>query len=113
MNFPSTIYYTYILTNPNRTVLYIGVTNNSTARLVEHWCNRGKPETFAGKYFCYNLIYYEVFQYITDAINRETELKKWNRKKKETLIALKNPNWIFLNEKFCNCWPPKNPNKRF
>jgi putative endonuclease len=107
------IYYTYIVTNPSKTTLYTGVTNNLTARVIEHWLNRGKPETFAGRYFCYNVIYYETFQYIQKAIDREKEIKKWNRQKKENLIATKNPEWIFLNEKVCGCWPPKEIIKRF
>jgi len=110
---PGKIYYVYIVTNPNRTTLYIGVTNNLPARITEHWENRGKPETFAGKYFCHNLIYYETFQYIQTAIAREKEIKKWNRKKKEALIDTKNPEWVFLNEEICGCWPPEKIIKRF
>ncbi len=113
MNCERPNYYVYIVTNPTRTVLYIGVTNDLSARLTEHWSNRGKDATFAGKYYCYNLIYYEKFEYINSAINRETELKKWNRQKKEKLIALKNPDWIFLNTQFCRCWPPAIIKKRF
>src|SRR5688572_26565878 len=90
-------YFVYIVTNPRRSCLYTGVTNNLPARLIEHWTNRGNPETFAGKYYCYNLVYYEEFQYIDQAINREKELKKWSRKKKEALIATKNFHWNFLN----------------
>ena len=52
-------YYAYITTNPARAVLYIGVTNNMQQRLAQHFQNRGNPETFAGKYFCYNLVYVE------------------------------------------------------
>ena len=113
MSTPHNNYYVYVLTNPNRTTLYIGVTNNLQVRVAEHWENKGKPETFAGKYFCYNLIYYEIFQYVQDAIAREKEIKKWKRKKKESLIATKNPEWDFLNEKICGCWPPKGIKKRF
>ena len=110
---PDFIFYIYIVTNPNRTTLYTGVTNNISARVTEHWDNRGQPETFAGKYFCYNLIYYETYQYIETAIAREKEIKKWSRKKKEDLIATKNPEWVFLNEKICGSWPPKKIIKRF
>ena len=102
-----------MLTNPTRTVIYIGVTNNLAVRLAEHWTKRGTADTFAGKYYCYNLIYYEEFQFINDAINRETELKKWNRKKKEDLIKSKNPEWNFLNHIFCKSWPPQNIQKRY
>ena len=93
-------YYVYITTNPKRTVLYIGVTNDLKRRLSEHTlANRGFQTSFAGRYFCYNLIYYECFQYIDMAIERETQLKKWSRAKKEALIATINPNWDFLNSK--------------
>ena len=100
------IYYVYIVTNPDRTVLYIGVTNNLELRIPEHYFNRGQHTTFAGRYFCYNLIYYEEFSYIDKAIAREKEIKKWSRAKKETLIKTMNPNWEFLNKKVCFQWPP-------
>lgn len=98
-------YAVYIVTNPNKTTLYIGVTNNLPARLFEHWENRGKTDTFAGKYFCHNLIYYEVYDDIRIAIKREKELKKWRREKKEALINTKNPEWKFLNAAIPNQWP--------
>jgi len=101
-------YYIYITTNPNRKVLYIGVTNNLARRLVEHYANRGQPKTFAGKYYAYNLVYCEHFKYVNEAIAREKELKKWNRGRKEALIASKNPEWKFYNELYCKEWPPKN-----
>ncbi len=110
---PDKTFYVYVVTNPNRSTLYVGVTNNLPARVEEHWEDRGEPETFAGKYFCYNLIYYEIFQYVGEAIAREKEIKKWNRQKKESLIATKNPEWIFLNEKVCGRWPPKKIKKRY
>ena len=84
-------YYIYIVTNPERTVLYTGVTNNLPQRLVEHWSNRGNPKTFAGKFYCYNLIYYEEFPYIYNAIAREKEFKGWRKQKKFGLIKRKNP----------------------
>ena len=65
-------YYTYITTNPRKTTLYIGVTNNLSRRLSEHFENAGQPETFAGRYHCYNLIYYE----LTNDINAAIAVKK-------------------------------------
>ena len=105
-------YYVYIVTNPERTVLYTGVTNNLSQRLIEHWANRGKPGTFAGKYFCYNLIYYEYFPYINNAIIREKEIKGWRRQKKMDLIKNMNPDWTFMNPVVCKGWPPKEIIKR-
>lgn len=106
MEMRSKTYNVYIVTNPGKTTLYIGVTNNLAARVGEHWRNRGRPQTFAGKYYCYHLIYYETFSDILKAINRETELKNWSRAKKEQLIATKNPEWRFLNMEVCGDWPP-------
>jgi putative endonuclease len=90
-------FYVYIITNPEKTVLYIGVTNNLIRRLQEHTENKGNDKTFAGKYYCYNLVYYEHFDHIEYAIAREKELKKWSRKKKDALIQSENPQWRFLN----------------
>ncbi|MEM1121500.1 MAG: GIY-YIG nuclease family protein [Bacteroidota bacterium] len=100
-------YYVYITTNPKKTVLYIGVTNNLARRLVEHYTNRGTNKSFAGKYYAYNLIYYEQFKYITEAITREKELKKWSRQRKNELIATTNPDWRFNNNFLCGEWPPQ------
>ena len=58
----------------------------------------GKAKTFAGKYHCYNLVYWERHQYILHAIDREKEIKKWRREKKEQLIESINPKWKFLND---------------
>lgn len=101
------LYYVYIVTNPERTVLYTGVTKDLVQRLIEHYVNRGNHRTFAGRYYCYNLIFYEDFLYINDAIAREKEIKGWRRKKKLSLIKTVNKNWTFLNAQLCEGWPPK------
>ncbi|MEN0056115.1 MAG: GIY-YIG nuclease family protein [Mucilaginibacter sp.] len=90
-------YYVYITTNPNKTVLYVGVTNDIRVRLLQHKQNSATQKSFTGKYYCYNLIYYEHFTHIEHAIEREKEIKKWRREKKNALIESTNPNWIFLN----------------
>jgi putative endonuclease len=84
--------YVYIMTNKNKTVLYIGVTNNLVRRVYEHK-NHIVKNSFSDKYNCEYCIYYEEFMYFDLAIAREKELKKWNRQKKETLINRKNPEW--------------------
>ena len=92
-------YFIYITTNPKKTVLYVGVTNDLRRRLEEHLADANTHKTtFAGKYFCYNLIYYEFFPEIEWAIAREKEIKGWSRSKKELLINKSNPDWRFLNE---------------
>ena len=89
-------YFVYITTNPRKTVLYVGVTNDLPARMQEYFNNRGKPETFAGKYYCYKLVYYERYRDVSHAIQREKELKDLSREKKITLIGDLNPHWNML-----------------
>ena len=67
---------------------------------------RGNPETFAGRYNCHFLIYYEAFKYINNAIAREKEIKKWSRDKKHRLIESMNPKWEVLNMELFGEWPP-------
>ena len=71
--------------------LYIGMTNNLLRRVEEH--RECKIEGFTKKYSCTKLIYYECVQYVNNAISREKQLKNWNRKKKQDLIATINPHW--------------------
>ena len=85
------MYYIYIVMNPSRSTLYVGVTNNLPARITEHYISRGSRKHFASKYHCHQLVYYERFEYITNAIAREKELKGWRRTKKMTLITSINP----------------------
>ena len=80
--------YAYIMSNKNRTVLYIGMTNNLVARVLEHRADHGH---FTSKYKCYDLIYWEYFQRIPDAIDREKQLKNWHREWKWNLIKEMNP----------------------
>lgn len=89
-------YFVYIITNPRKTVLYTGVTNNLQIRMQQHFENRGNPKTFAGKYYCYNLLHHEHYQYIQHAIEREKEIKLMMRDKKESLINEQNLNWDFI-----------------
>ena len=91
-------FFVYILTNKYKRVIYIGVTNDLSRRLLEH--ETGKNLGFTHKYNCKYLIYYEQFEDIRHAISREKQLKHWCREKKEALINGFNPDWRFLNELF-------------
>ena len=93
-------FYVYIISNPGRTVLYIGFTENMLRRLQVHIDNKGTKKSFAGKYNCTDIIYYEVYQYVNDAIGRERQLKKWSRSKKELLIKGHNSTLSSLNREF-------------
>lgn len=97
-------YYTYILTTLSKKVLYIGVTNNLERRLYEHYF--GGLDNFTTKYKCYYLVWFERYQYVNHAIQREKEIKGWVRSKKVKLIESENPDWRFLNSELMD-WPPK------
>ncbi len=99
-------YYVYIVTNPNRRVLYTGVTNNLERRIVEHYVSRGKKGTFAGQYYCYNLVYFEEHSSISDAIRSEKIIKRKRRSWKDELIKSFNPGMKFLNYLVIGVWPP-------
>jgi len=86
----------YIITNRKNGVLYIGVTNNLQERIYQH-----KNELISGfseKYNLHKLVYAESFESMIDAINREKQLKKWNRSWKIALIEKDNPEWLDLYE---------------
>ncbi|WP_321307488.1 GIY-YIG nuclease family protein [Marinifilum fragile] len=92
--------YVYILTNKNKTVLYLGVTNDLSRRLSEHINQVGNINAFTRRYNCYHLIYFEEHDNIENAIEREKKIKGWRREKKEKLIESFNPDWKFLEGDF-------------
>ena len=89
------MYFVYILSNWDDSVLYIGVTSNLAKRLYEH--RNGLADGFTKKYNVHKLVYYEYTNDVYSAISREKQLKKWMRSKKNALIAKMNPNWIDLS----------------
>ena len=90
-------YFVYIVINKNKTVLYIGVTNDLQRRIYKH--EKGLLPGFSQKYNYHFLIYYEHFQNIDDVISKEKGIKKWRREKKDNLINGFNPDWKVLNNK--------------
>ena len=82
----------YIMSNARNTVLYTGVTNDLIRRVQEHK-NRLNPNSFTFQYNLNKLVYYESFNSIEEAINREKQIKGRSRKKKEELINSINPEW--------------------
>ncbi|WP_317038903.1 GIY-YIG nuclease family protein [Myroides marinus] len=81
-NYIRGFYYIYILTNKHRTTFYIGFTNDLPRRISEH-INGIETNTkcFTARYNVTDLIYYESFLYVNNAIYREKELKGWRREK--------------------------------
>lgn len=84
--------FVYIITNFHNTVLYVGVTSDLRARILEHK-NKEYKYSFSAKYNCDKLVWYESFSRIEEAIEREKQLKAGNRKRKEDLIHNINPHW--------------------
>ena len=74
------------------------MTNSLPARVLEHGENAGDPKTYAGRYRCYFVLWYEEYKYVMDVIRREKQIKRWSRKKKIELIKRINPDLRFLNE---------------
>jgi putative endonuclease len=99
-------FYTYILTNYTKKVLYTGVTNDLERRLYEHYFGMDQKESFTGKYKCFYLVWFKRHQYVNHAIEREKEIKGWLRSKKIKLIEEDNPEWRFLNSEIME-WPPR------
>jgi putative endonuclease len=76
--------------------LYIGMTNNIYIRVRQH--KSGEVEGFTSKHKCDRLVYWESFDEVIEAINREKQLKGWRRSKKIALIESSNPRWEDLAE---------------
>ena len=81
----------YIISNHLHTTLYTGVTSDLMRRMVQH-----KNHTFGGFSARYNLtqlLYFEEYDNMLEAIAREKQIKSWSRKRKDELIAEFNPQW--------------------
>ncbi len=90
------MYFVYILSNWDDSVLYIGVTGNLPRRLYEH--REHLVPGFTSKYNVHKLVYYEETSDVYSAISREKQLKKWSRIKKNVLIEKMNPEWKDLSK---------------
>ena len=77
--------------------LYIGATNYLIKRVYEH--REKLIDGFTKKYNIHQLVYYEEYQNIYTAIEREKQLKQWDRRRKLKLIEKNNDNWEDLYEK--------------
>jgi putative endonuclease len=92
------MYFVYIMSNQDHTVLYTGVTNDLQRRVLEH--RSGKGGKFSNKYKIYELVYYETGDDISVAISREKQIKAGSRQKKIDLVNSINPEWEDLYEKY-------------
>ncbi len=81
--------YVYIMSNKNRSTIYIGVTSNLDRRVLKH--KAGIGSRFTSRYYLSDLIYFEPIKGIHHAIKREKQLKNWNKDWKWDLIKQNNP----------------------
>ena len=86
------LFYVYIMANKRNGTIYIGVTNDIVRRVQEHK-KHTFPDSFTAKYNCDKLVYFEDFQYVDKAIDREKQLKAGSRDNKIKLIESINPEW--------------------
>ena len=85
------IYYVYMMTNKNNSVIYTGVTDDLSRRVYQHKDKLIKG--FTSKYNVIKLVYYEEYEYIYNAIAREKQIKGGSRQKKIELIESINKEW--------------------
>ncbi len=88
--------YVYFMTNKRNGILYVGVTNDIVRRVFEH--RSGLVKGFTKRYGLKRLVYFERFETIQDAIQREHNIKHWPRAWKVRLIVATNLNWDDLFE---------------
>jgi putative endonuclease len=93
-------YYVYLLTNWNNRVMYVGVTNHLERRIYEH--KNKLIEGFTKKYNVDKLVYFEMTPDVLAAIEREKQIKKWRREKKDRLVIAANPEWKDLSLEWVN-----------
>ena len=91
------MFYVYILTNKNNTVLYTGFTDNLDRRVYEH--KNQLVSGFTSKFNCNKLVYFEEFNEKEDGMHRERQLKRYKRIWKKNLINEKNTEWkdLYVN----------------
>ena len=86
----------YIATNRPYGTLYVGVTSDLIKRIWEH--RTKQADGFSARYNLHRLVYYELYGEMLPAIQREKQLKKWERQWKIELIESMNPGWVDLWE---------------
>ena len=93
-------FYVYILANRRSGVLYVGVTNNLTDRVLQH--QKKLSPGFTNRYGVTRLVYFETFSSVIEARSREHSLKRWRRAWKFKLVDQLNPEWRDLAQEITN-----------
>ena len=89
-------FYVYIVASQRNGTLYVGSTDDLSARI---WQHKTKAlGGFTARYGCDKLVWYEVHETRESAFLRERRIKEWRRSWKIVLIEEKNPTWSDLYE---------------
>lgn len=88
-------YYVYIMASRSLN-LYTGVTNDIYKRALGH--KEGLIDSFTKRYKINRLVYYETFEHVRNALQREKQIKAWTRTKRINLIKSQNAAWADLAE---------------
>jgi putative endonuclease len=84
-------YFVYMLASARNGTLYVGVTNDLARRVHEHKTKQLRG--FTSRYNVHILVWYEIYDDVNEAIAREKQLKKWERRWKLALIETLNSTW--------------------
>jgi putative endonuclease len=100
-------YYVYILASKRNGTLYVGMTEDIAKRVIRH---KGRQANeFTAKYDVLKLVYYERHKSLEEAVKREKQVKKWNRRWKIRIIEQLNPKWEDLFSETINANNPGSP----
>ena len=86
----------YIISNQSHSTIYVGVTSDIAQRMAQH--RNHQFGGFSARYNLTQLLHFEEFGSMAEAIAREKQIKSWSRKKKDDLISGSNPSWRGLLE---------------
>ena len=101
--------YVYILSSKGKR-LYVGVTSELFQRITQHK-RKAHPDSFTARYNINQLVYYECYATIGEAIARETRIKNMHRLRKVEMIVAANPTWKDLSEPWGKPAPPFDESK--
>ena len=88
----------YLLASQRNGTLYCGVTSDLVTRIAQH--RHGTFSGFTQQYCVKRLVWFEHYESMEAAIQREKRIKKWRRAWKLELIEADNPQWKDLAEQF-------------
>ena len=86
----------YIISNQSHSTIYVGVTSDIVQRMAQH--RNRQFGGFSARYNLTQLLHFEEFGSMAEAIAREKQIKSWSRKRKDGLISSNNPSWKDLLE---------------